>query len=638
MDRDETVELFLEGREAWNAWARALLAERKALEEAGSWKLRLKYAGEREEGENRETQTWLDEAFADFSRCLFLMQGVDGTKETPGEIEENGADNGPPVKSIQLEVERFAFDGFLIPSAVWFGSATFKGDASFGSATFKGNAWFDSATFKGNAWFDSAIFKGNASFDSATFKREAWFGSAIFKGNASFYSATFKGNAWFYSATFKGDASFDSATFKGEASFDSATFKGNTSFGSATFKGDASFDSATFKGEASFDCTTFKGNLFFRQTLFKQAATFALSSFNQHASFASSRFEAEASFNAIRGERGFDMADAVFEAVPDFIQAHFEEAPRLDDMKVLGRWITRHRPEGNEPEEPPENEEGEAEEKLVLKGRERGQTARHFGGWVRTWPVRAAKGGWRRLREGDASRPACWRALKRLAIQGHDSGRELEYHARELQSERFETDWPLPFLSRLQARPTSWVGILRFWYGFFYGVLSDFGRSTFRPALLWLATVSAFALVLLSAQPYVAHPAQPLGYTGTALFYARLAPALWRAPPPCYQGMPDSDGEPGKDLAGLEAPVAASTNALREAVRLAFRNGSIFLDGGEGAMHRTYGCLYGIERNSGNPVPFVPGFVTDASGIQKVLSALYIFLFGLALRNMLKMK
>ena len=34
----------------------------------------------------------------------------------------------------------------------------------------------------------------------------------------------------------------------------------------------------------------------------------------------------------------------------------------------------------------------------------------------------------------------------------------------------------------------------------------------------------------------------------------------------------------------------------------------------------------------------MPGFVNDASGVQKVLSALFIFLFGLALRNMLKMK
>jgi hypothetical protein len=47
------------------------------------------------------------------------------------------------------------------------------------------------------------------------------------------------------------------------------------------------------------------------------------------------------------------------------------------------------------------------------------------------------------------------------------------------------------------------------------------------------------------------------------------------------------------------------------------------------SARRTYG---------GSPAPFVPGFVTDASGLQKVLPALYIFLFGLALRNMLKMK
>ncbi len=80
------------------------------------------------------------------------------------------------------------------------------------------------------------------------------------------------------------------------------------------------------------------------------------------------------------------------------------------------------------------------------------------------------------------------------------------------------------------------------------------------------------------------------------------------------------------------------TGAPREAFRLAIRNGSVILDGGEDAVHRTYGCLYGVERYAGNPVPFVPGFVTGASGLQKVLSALYIFLFGLALRNLLKMK
>ena len=148
-----------------------------------------------------------------------------------------------------------------------------------------------------------------------------------------------------------------------------------------------------------------------------------------------------------------------------------------------------------------------------------------------------------------------------------------------------------------------------------------------------------FALYFLSGPPDVAHPAQPLGYAASVRFYARLAPALLRAPPPCYRGAPGEDGKASQErLTGLAAPVADSTNATYEAFRLAIRNGSIFLDGGDDSARRTYGCLYGIQSFGGAPAPFVPGFVTDASGLQKVLSALYIFLFGLALRNMLKMK
>jgi hypothetical protein len=51
-----------------------------------------------------------------------------------------------------------------------------------------------------------------------------------------------------------------------------------------------------------------------------------------------------------------------------------------------------------------------------------------------------------------------------------------------------------------------------------------------------------------------------------------------------------------------------------------------------------FGCLYGVERYGGNPVAYVPRNVAIASGIQKLLSAIVIFLFGLAVRNMLKVK
>jgi hypothetical protein len=38
------------------------------------------------------------------------------------------------------------------------------------------------------------------------------------------------------------------------------------------------------------------------------------------------------------------------------------------------------------------------------------------------------------------------------------------------------------------------------------------------------------------------------------------------------------------------------------------------------------------------PVAYVPRSAAIASGFQKLLSAIFIFLFGLAVRNMLKMK
>jgi hypothetical protein len=51
-----------------------------------------------------------------------------------------------------------------------------------------------------------------------------------------------------------------------------------------------------------------------------------------------------------------------------------------------------------------------------------------------------------------------------------------------------------------------------------------------------------------------------------------------------------------------------------------------------------FGCLYGVEHYGGNPAAYVPRNVAIASGIQKLLSAIVIFLFGLAVPNMLKVK
>ncbi len=624
MNRDETVELFLKGREAWNAWAEGLLAEREAMEAAGTWKShrRLEFPWWREEGQNLETEAWLNRAFADFSRCLFHVQKQ---KRTEGAADESKADGFPvtPTKSIQLEAYRINFSRFVFPSDVEFESATFNGEVYCFAATFTGTVRFESSTFNHHALFERTTFSLEASFESATFAGVARFEGATFAGDAQFDSVIFTSNALFRGATFGGRASFDRVTFKSDAIFVDAIFSGDARFDSANLSCGADFEGSTFNSDAWFESATFTLGAWFNNVRFTSTAFFESADFRGNTSFVESCFNRNASFYAIRGERGFDMAGTVFEDVPDFVQAHFEEAPRLDNVKVYGCWIERHqRPERKSPE--------------ILR-QCRWYAARRFGRRVRTWPVRAAKGGWRRVWVGNADIPARWRALKRLAIQGHDTERELEFHSRELQSQRFEDDWPLPL--RFWSAD-AWVGALRFWSGLFYGLFSDFGRSIFRPFLLWWATIAVFALYFLAGQPDVLerrHTAGPQGASTVA--YVKLIPSLLRDPPPCYAGPPGEDARPSPGrLTGLVAPVAASTNALAEAFRLAIRNGSIFLDGGDDSARRTYGCLYGIQSYGGSPAPFVPGFVSDASGLQKVLSALYIFLFGLALRNILKMK
>ena len=631
MNRDETVELFLKGREAWNAWAEARLAERKAMEADGRWSAEKGLLGNLE-AKTDETRAWMESAAADFSRCLFLVRGAEGTKETAGEDKESSEGNAPPVKSIQLEADRIDFGGFIFPGDARFESATFTGDARFESATFTGDAWFESATFTGNAWFESATFTGDAWFESATFTGDAWFESATFTGDARFESATFTGDAlfesatftgdaWFRSATFTGDAWFESATFTGDARFESATFTGDAWFRSATFTGDAGFESATFTGDArfksasftgdarfesatftgaavfasatfsgnawfrsatftgnarfesatftgnarfesatftrdawfksatftgaarfasatfsgnawfrsatftgyaSFESATFTGDAWFKSATFTRAAGFAsatftgdagfrgqiftndvffngakfgpkgtadfgLATFERVVQFDGAAFEGKADFNAVWGKRTFSMAGARFEGVPDFIQAHFEEAPRLDNVRVKGRKIAAE--------------------------------------------------------DNRRDMPARWRALKRLAIQACDQDREHAFFAGEVRSARLAGDWPLPFvppkweglprwlgwINRVPFvfwRPEAWAGFFRFWAGWAYEIFSDFGRSLLRPLLFWLLVMSVATVYFLgeSVQPPGLAGG---GVAGAAQAYAR--PGLGRA-------------------------------------------------------------------------------------------------------------
>jgi uncharacterized protein YjbI with pentapeptide repeats len=247
MTREETVVLFLQGREAWNAWAERLLAERKAIAADGFWVAETTAAGYLAP-KNAKTRSWMDAAQADFSRCHFGPHSSAQNKEAAG--DEQGE---PTVKSMLIDVIKIDFRGYIFPGDTNFSGATFTSRADFGGAAFAA-ARFRGANFAGNADFMGASFAGRADFGSATFIA------------ARFRSATFGAAADFRNAAFAGIADFDSATFVGDAFFASATFEQLAAFSAVKFSRQASF--AGIKTGRSFNT---KGAVFGEMPAFNQA-------------------------------------------------------------------------------------------------------------------------------------------------------------------------------------------------------------------------------------------------------------------------------------------------------------------------------------------------------------------------------
>jgi hypothetical protein len=548
MNREETLALWEQGREKWNAWADDMIVKRTAIKKADIGRLDIK---------TDAIAVWMADAAVEFSTHA-----------------------GPHTFASAVD-----FSDWIFPGDAWFDKATFNGTASFADATFMGNAnfvesefkvdaRFKNAIFKAGAWFEKAVLAGREGFDSATFMLEAGFLRARFTEDAGFTEATFTGDAIFVEAFFDGKANFEEATFEASAGFEAAIFDGNAEFGGAMFKKDAGFAEARFKSHAAFDEATFDGT----------------------ASYTDADFRSTVSFQAVRSERSFTLERAIFHDLPDFIQAHFSEAPRVDNSHFR-RALVRPRT-------------------------------------LRLQLVALANG---ELQDRETY-PARYRALKRLAIQGHDHESEMQFYAREITSARGVTDFPVPWRF---WNAENWSNTLRWWFGWSYQLVSDFGRSLVRPLALWMLTIVLATCYFLGQTPSSVgerNAAISAGAPADLVTFGTYSMLAWSRNQPCFTGLPDKNEKGDLLVTGLAAPVRAQTTAALEAIHLSFRNAFIALDGGSDAAHRTFGCLFGIEKYGDNPVAIVPSAVTFASMLQKAFSGILIFLFGLAVRNMLRMK
>jgi hypothetical protein len=482
VNKEESLALYQQGRDAWNQWAADMQAQRAALEAAGDW-----VEGTDSARGNDATRGWHVLASADFREHEFE------------------------------DVANFA--GYVFPGRTVFDAATFSGNAGFGEATFSGDAWFQEARFLGIARFGEARFSDDARFDAVTFS-----------GDAGFRAVTFSGIAGFRAVTFSGIAEFQEATFLDYAWFSDATFSGDAWFSEVKFSGNAGFIQSRFDGYTAFDLA---------------------------------RFERTANFQALQGKSVFSLADVTFVEVPNFWDAHFNEAPRLDNLSI----------------EP---------------GRFAHFTVQNLRRWVKS----------------DRDRSARWRALKRLAVQGHDHVREQEFFKGEVTARRFGEDKP-------------WHAV--FWFGLVYQALSDFGRSMPRPLFWLLVCTLGFACFYAGESPVL----RDRSLAGVELAWERVVATVTRdeAPPLACAVGPD--------------------DPWHAALGLSLRNAAPFAGiGSSEKLKQIYACLYGVHPGASvTPgqlpprfTPVIPDIVSFVSVLQTVLSTVLLFLLLLAVRNHFRIK
>ena len=243
MNRDETIELWLEGKEAWNEWANEMLARRKALEEAGVWEVSPNGLGILM-GNNQFSRDWLDEASADFAGVNF------------GEYKQ-----AIPVETITDYVDRpdvsHGFMGLKFPSTSNFVGASFSGYVCFECAEFHGYADFEKSHFENVGGFENSDFFGNAVFSSAKFSELADFEEARFHGEAGFERISFSSETFFSSAVFSKVVNFALAKFDEPVFWNKAEFHAHAIFRAISSEKSFVLKGATFCRSPNFLETVF---------------------------------------------------------------------------------------------------------------------------------------------------------------------------------------------------------------------------------------------------------------------------------------------------------------------------------------------------------------------------------------------
>ena len=407
-------------------------------------------------------------------------------------------------------------------------------------------------------WYDEAKADFSTLKQPHTFEDDINFSGLIFPGKTQFSGAKFKGIAFFNKTRFHGKTHFINANFSHYVIFMEAIFKEKTWFNGSVFLSISSFNYTVFIQSVSFNTTVFKRFVSFQNAIFKDISN----------------------FRAIRAENAFSLKGVKFSnKVPDFHQANFAEAPHLEIVNICPTpRITR-----------------------AFRW-ERYFWSKNFSQYLVSTPDKlinsCLKFPWSQFTNihRDPEDEAKYRALKRLAIQAHDHENEQKFWAGEIRARRHIKDFINPF----KKGPASTV---RYIGGMFYALLSDFGRSIWRPVFFWSVLVYAMTCVHLSAHKHLQNPPTPQETTRVK-----------------YPSDPKADCNPSWSA----LHVSLKTSSL-----------GLGFDRTKSEVYKDhYRCLYPTKNSSLK----IPDNILIYEFVQMLISAVLIFLLLLGIRNNFKLK
>jgi uncharacterized protein YjbI with pentapeptide repeats len=420
-----------------------------------------------------------------------------------------------------------------------------------------------------------------------------------FPGGTDFRDLVFPANVVFLRATFRGIAQFQGVTFPGFARFDGTKFLDDVFFIDTLFGTTARFTQTLFSKTANFQGARVLKSARFSQATFKKEAHFGRMAIEGSGLFGPARFEGSTHFHGVQIGRRANFTGAHFLDSVDFSQSEFKGTAVFANCFFKGQAVF----------DAVDSQGAVSLEDSIFR-----RVPSFIGATFRglrldnittpTYPILGL------TRDKDAS--ARFRELKRRASEAQDHDRELEFFAQEIRTGRFRAKGLFFFV------PHVWQW--RFWFGLAYGTFSDFGRSLLRPALVWLALLVGFAVFYLGQHE---SPQQASKRPDGIAAYLTTARAAWANPPQCK---------------APSNPLLANTNVVGEAFFLSASNALVVFNIGRGDVsRRTYGCLYGFEHDGQQAPPIVPYGVAVASSLQTLASAVLIFLFLLAVRNLLRL-